>query len=76
MIMSIQGVEKIIRKAVVDAEFREKLFTNSEKVFDEFDLTGQERAAFADLSEEGLARGLAVFESGELDERISRGGWQ
>jgi hypothetical protein len=70
--MSAASVEKIIRKAVVDAEFREELFTNSEKVFDEFELTDQERAAFADLSDEGLARGLAVVESGELEDRISR----
>jgi hypothetical protein len=30
--MSAASVEKIIRKAVVDAEFREELFTNSEPV--------------------------------------------
>ncbi len=72
--MSVENVEKIIRKAVVDAEFREELFSSPEKVFDEFELTDQERDGFADLSDEGLARGLAAVEDGDLEERISRGG--
>jgi hypothetical protein len=71
--MSVESLEKIIRKAVVDAEFREGLFSNPEKVFDEFELTDEERGALTGMDQAGLGVALAEVDAGELEDRISRG---
>ena len=43
--MSTKGVESLIKRAVEDSEFRQRLASNPEEVFPEFDLTAEEQEA-------------------------------
>jgi hypothetical protein len=71
--MSVENVEKVIRQAVVDTSFREQLLARPDEALAGFDLTDRERAIFTDLDEGGLQAALVEADSGELEERVSRG---
>jgi serine phosphatase RsbU (regulator of sigma subunit) len=43
--MSTEGVEALIKRAVEDSEFRQRVESNLEEVFPEFDLTAEEQEA-------------------------------
>ncbi len=67
--MSLESVKQIVGHAMLDAEFRKKLFENPAEALKGYELTEQELALLKDLPQEN-------FESaaGELSERISRAG--
>jgi serine phosphatase RsbU (regulator of sigma subunit) len=43
--MSTEGVEALIKRAVEDSQFRQRVESNPEEVFPEFDLTVEEQEA-------------------------------
>jgi len=67
--MSIESVKQIIGHAMVDAEFRKRLFDDPAAALKGYELTEEETALLKDLPREN-------FETmaGELSERISRAG--
>lgn len=67
--MSVDTIEKVIRKAVTDAEFREELFSDPEKALEGYELTEEEAEKL-----KGLKPGFFEGEASELEERISRWG--
>jgi hypothetical protein len=67
--MSAGTVEEIIRKAVVDAEFREALFSDPDKALEGYELTDEEAEKLR-----GLEPDFFDAQAGELEERISRWG--
>jgi hypothetical protein len=70
--MSAGTVEEIIRKAVVDAEFREALFSDPDKALEGYELTDEEAEKLR-----GMEPDFFDAQAGELEERISRwsAGW-
>jgi len=67
--MSADTVEEIIRKAVVDGEFREALFSDPDKALESYELTEEEAEKLR-----GLEPDFFDAQAGELEERISRWG--
>jgi hypothetical protein len=65
--MSIEAVESVIGKAILDAEFRTQLFAEPDKVLARFDLTDAEKAQLKSVNRETLN----VLGSA-LDPRISK----
>jgi hypothetical protein len=71
--MSTVAVESVIRKAVVDLEFRSLLLSNPGGALSEYDLSDEERASLSNL-DTTLFNGSAE----DLEQRLSRvyrGGW-
>jgi hypothetical protein len=67
--MSVGTLEEIIRKAVVDAEFREALFSDPDKALEGYELTDEEAEKLR-----GMEPDFFDAQAGELEERISRWG--
>ena len=67
--MSLESVQTIIGRAVMEAEYRELLFSEPDKALEGYELTEEEAAALKGLERENFD---AV--AGELEERISRAG--
>jgi hypothetical protein len=67
--MSLEAVQQIIGRAVVDAEFRQKLIDNAREACAEYELTEEEIMALEALDSESLKN----F-AGTLDARISKTG--
>jgi hypothetical protein len=65
--MSVESVKQIISRAVLESEFRQLLLSDPAKALAGYELTGEERAIFQNLSQTGLDA-LA----GNLEERVSR----
>lgn len=65
--MSQHEVERVIGRAVTDAEFRQKLIDNAHAACEGYDLTEDELAALEALD----AQSMAMF-AGTLDKRISK----
>ena len=67
--MTVEHVKHIIGRAVVDADFREQLFTDLDAAVEDYELTTDERDALTRLERE-------KFEelSSDLGDRISRAG--
>jgi hypothetical protein len=65
--MSRQVVQSLIGRAVMDAEFRELLFSDPDKVFEGLDLTEEEEVMLRNLDPDEVAD----F-AGKLDERITK----
>jgi len=72
--MSIEAVQTIIGRAVLDEEFRKALIDNAAKACEGYDLTEEELEALEELDGESLE----TF-AGKLPSRISKrgagGGW-
>lgn len=69
--MSQEAVSQIIGRAVVDAEFRELLFSNPDQALQGFDLTEDENEVLKNLSQADLED----F-STKLDSRITKRAWR
>lgn len=67
--MSAEEVKQIIGRAVVDADYRELLFSDPDEALEEYELTDEESSALKEIEREKFD---AV--AGELEERISRAG--
>ena len=67
--MSLESVQTIIGRAVMEAEYRELLFSEPDKALEGYELTEEEAAAL-----KGLERKRFDAVAGELEERISRAG--
>jgi Ribosomally synthesized peptide prototyped by Frankia Franean1_4349. len=67
--MSLEAVQQIIGRAVVDAEFRQKLIDSAREACVGYDLTEEELDALEALDSESLK----AF-AGTLDTRISKTG--
>lgn len=67
--MSLESVQQVIGRAVVDAEFRQKLIDNAREACAGYDLTEEELVALEALD----AESLKAF-AGTLDARISKTG--
>jgi hypothetical protein len=67
--MSLEAVQQIIGRAVVDAEFRQQLIDNAREACAAYELTEEELAALEALDSESLKN----F-AGTLDARISKTG--
>jgi hypothetical protein len=65
--MSIEAVESVIGKAILDGEFRTELFAEPDKVLARFDLTDAEKAQLKSVDRETL-NALSTA----LDARISK----
>jgi hypothetical protein len=65
--MSQQAVQNLIGRAVMDAEFRNLLFSDPDKAFEGYDLTEEEKNVLRNLD----AEEVASF-AGKLDERITK----
>ncbi len=63
------NVEQVIRKAVVDAEFRGILFSDPDKALAGYNLTDEEATKLR-----GLEPSFFEGDTGDLEERISRSG--
>ncbi len=68
--MSREAVERIIGKAVMDAEFREALLADPAKALAGYDLTEEEMAGLKELADAESLNAMA----GTLDERVSKWG--
>lgn len=66
--MAAEIVQEIIRKAVVDEEFRASLITNPDEAVSDYSLTLEELEGLRKLTDEAFSH-----ESGTLEERVSRG---
>lgn len=66
--MSAENVREIIRKAVVDEDFRAQLLDNAEDAVSNYDLAEEEIAGLRRLTDEAFAD-----DAGTLEERVSRG---
>jgi hypothetical protein len=71
MPVSQDAVSQIIGRAVVDAEFRESLFSNPDQALESYDLTHDEVEALKNLQQEDLED----F-STKLDSRITKRAWR
>lgn len=67
--MSMEAVQTVIGRAVIDAEFRERLIANAREACVGYDLTEAELNALEALD----AGSLQAF-AGTLDSRISKSG--
>ena len=67
--MSLESVQTIIGRAVMEPEYRELLFSDLDKALEGYELTEEEAAAL-----KGLERKKFDAVAGELEERISRVG--
>ena len=67
--MSVESLQEIIGRAVMEPEFRELLFNEPDKALEGYELTEEEAASLKRLHPEKFD---AV--AGELEERISRAG--
>lgn len=65
--MSQQAVQNLIGRAVMDAAFRNLLFSDPDKAFEGYDLTEEEKNVLRNLD----AEEVASF-AGKLDERITK----
>jgi hypothetical protein len=65
--MSIENVQKIIGRAVVEPEYRELLFSEPEEALEGYELDEKEAAAL-----KGLEREKFDAVADELEERVSR----
>ena len=66
--MSLENVQEIIGRAVVDSNFRELLFSNLDKAIEGYELAEHEKNALA-----GMKRESFDMIANELEERVSRG---
>jgi hypothetical protein len=64
-----ENLTQIIARAVTDAQFRDLLFSQSEKALGEYTLTDDEKRLLTNLSRENFDAAAT-----ELGERVSRGG--
>jgi hypothetical protein len=67
--MSVESLQEIIGRAVMEPEFRELLFNDPHKAMEGYELTEEEVASLKQVHPEKFD---AV--AGELEERISRAG--
>jgi hypothetical protein len=67
--MSLEAVQTIIGRVVMEPEYRELLFDNPEKALEGYDLSEGEAAALRDIEREKFDQ-----VAGELEGRISRAG--
>ena len=67
--MSLESVQEIIGRAVVDTEYRQLLFSDLDKAIVGYELDENERNALAGLKQEKFD-----LIAKELEERVSRGG--
>lgn len=65
--MSQEAVERILGRAMTDAEFRQRLIDNAQAACEGYDLTEEELAALEALD----AESMKAF-AGTLDARISK----
>jgi hypothetical protein len=65
--MSEEAINEVIRRALVDDEFRSQLFSDPEAALSGYDLTEEERASLSAMQEQAFD----AFAS-EIEERISR----
>ena len=68
--MAESHVKQIIANAVINSEYREKLFKNPDEALAEFDLTDEERTVL-----KGLDRDKFDTTAAEMEDRISRAGF-
>ena len=50
--MSLDDVKQVIGRAVLDADFREVLFSNPETALEDYDLSEEERAGLKNIKRE------------------------
>jgi hypothetical protein len=67
--MSLESLQEIIGRAVMEPEYRELLFSDPDKALEGYELTEQEAASLR-----SLPPGKFDAVAGELEERISRAG--
>ena len=67
--MSLENVQEIIGRAVVDSEYRQLLFSDLDKAIEGYELAENEKNALA-----GMKRENFDLIANELEERVSRGG--
>lgn len=67
--MSLEDVKQVIGRAVIDAEFRELLFTDPDSALQDYDLDEEELAGLKKMEKEKFSS-LADA----LEERVSRAG--
>ncbi len=65
--MSQEAIERILGRAVTDADFRQRLIDNAAEACKEYDLSADELAALEALDKDSL-----VSFAGTLDPRISK----
>ena len=66
--MTMDEIEKVIGRAVLDEEFRELLFSDPEKALASFDLTDEERKKLLTLAQDEFKESF-----GGLGKRITKG---
>lgn len=69
--MSVETVQEVVVKAVMDSEYRELLFKDLDKALEGFELSEEERTRFKEMSREKFDAA-----SSDLEERISRAGFR
>ena len=67
--MSIEGVKKVLYKAMEDEEFKKKLLADPREILKEFDLSDEEKNKFNNIS----ADVIAMYKN-NLDQRLSKAG--
>lgn len=66
--MTMDAIEQVIGRAVLDEEFRELLFSDPEKALAGFDLTDEERKKLLAMAQEEFRESF-----GGLGKRITKG---
>jgi hypothetical protein len=67
--MSLENVQAIIGRAVMEPEYREQLFSNPDKALEGYGLSEEETKAL-----KGIKREKFEAVAGELEDRISKAG--
>lgn len=67
--MSLEDVKQVIGRAVLDAEFRNQLFSDPENSLEDYDLTDEERAGLKNIERDKFDAMASA-----LEERMSRAG--
>ena len=67
--MSIENVQTIIGKAIMETEYRELLFTEPDNALEDYELTEEEKSVL-----KGMERDKFDTVASELEDRISRAG--
>ena len=67
--MSAEDVKQVIGRAVLDAEYREMLFSDPDSALEDYDLTKEELAGLKNIEREKFDT-----MAGALEERMSRAG--
>lgn len=65
--MPVEGIQKIVSRAIMDRHFREQLFTHPEEAAKEYNLSGEEVSSLKKLTRDKFDAAAAELEKRVVD---------